>query len=162
MQKLRRKIEFLETGKQRVRMRLNRIHQDPLLTPTTSLSGIKPKMLIGPEYHDYPEYDHYGEQMIHEHAIYADENELIKKQIRADALLSRSLQQEERDQALKQNKQVEYDVPSVHHIDILQIKMESNDEQFQDTDYFSFFMAYQAPHYCNRQEIENPTLRVTS
>ena len=40
-------------------MRLNQIQQDPLLTPTTSLTGIKPKQLIGPEYQDYPEYDNF-------------------------------------------------------------------------------------------------------
>ena len=45
MQKLRRQIEFLERGMQRVRMRLNRIQQDPLLTPVSSLTGIKPKQL---------------------------------------------------------------------------------------------------------------------
>ena len=39
---------------QRVRMRLSRI-QDQLLTPTTSLTGINPKQLIGPEYHEYSE-----------------------------------------------------------------------------------------------------------
>ena len=44
---------------QRIRMRLSRIHQDPLLTPTTSLTGIKPKQLIWPEYHDYSEHDQY-------------------------------------------------------------------------------------------------------
>ena len=165
MQKLRREIEFLERGMQRVRMRLNRIQKHPLLTPTTSLRGIKPKQLIGPEYHDYPENDCYREQMIHEHAINPEQNNLIEKQISADALLSRQLQEEERNQALNQNKQLKYDVPSVHHIDRLQVKMESNDGQLQGTDYKPFvrsFMAYQAPNYHNRQEIENPTFRVPS
>ena len=58
MQKLRREIEFLERCMIRLRMRLNRIKQDPLLRSTTSLTGITPKQLIGPEYHEYPEYDH--------------------------------------------------------------------------------------------------------
>ena len=48
MQILRREIKFLGRGMQRVRIRLNRIQEDPLLTLTTSLTGIKPKQLIGP------------------------------------------------------------------------------------------------------------------
>ena len=67
--------------------------------------------------------------MIHGHAIYPGQNDLIEKQIRADGLLSRQLQGEEGDQALKQNKQVEYGIPSACYIDRLQIKMESNDKQ---------------------------------
>ena len=59
LQTLRREIEFLESGMQRVIKRLNRIQQDPLLTPTTSMTCIKLKQLIGPEYQDYPKYDQY-------------------------------------------------------------------------------------------------------
>ena len=43
--------------------------------------------------------------------------------------------------------------------------MQSNDEQLQDTDYKPFIgpvMAHQTPNYHDRQEIENPTLRVPS
>ena len=162
MKKLRRELQFVEWGMQRVRTKLNKIQQDPLLTPTTSLTGIKPKQLIEPE---YPEYYHHREQMIHEHATYPEQNDLIKKQIRADALLSRQLQEEERDHTLKENKLIDYDVPSVHHIGRLWVKRESNDKQLQDTDYKHLvrsFMAYQAPNYHKRQEIENPTLRVPS
>ena len=68
-------------------MRLNGIQQDPLLTPTISLTGIKPKQLIGPDYKDYPEYDHYRKQMIHEHAIYPEQNNLIDKQIKKRCLI---------------------------------------------------------------------------
>ena len=38
-------------------MRLSKIQKDPLLSPTTMLTCIKPKQLIGDEYHDYSEYD---------------------------------------------------------------------------------------------------------
>ena len=103
--------------------------------------------------------------MIHDHAICPEQNDLIKKWIRADGLLSRQIYEKERDQALKQNKQVEYDVPSVHHIDISQVKIESNDEQLQDIDYKPFvrcFMAYHTPNYLERQERENLTSRVPS
>ena len=79
MKKLRREIEFLGRGMQRVRMRLNRIHQDPLLNPTTSMISIQPKQLIDLEYHSYPENDHYRERMICEHDMYVEQNDLIKK-----------------------------------------------------------------------------------
>ena len=82
------------------------------MIPTTSLIGIKPKQLIGPKYQDYPEYDHYREQMIHKHAIYPKQNDLIETQIRVYALLLKQLKEEKRDQPFKQNTQVEYNVPS--------------------------------------------------
>ena len=53
----------------------------------------------------------------------------------------------------------------MHHINRLQIKMERNNTQLQEGDYKPFvrsFMAHQEPNYLNRQEIENPTLRVPS
>ena len=59
-------------------MRLSKIQEDPLLTHT-SLTGIKPKQLIGPEYHDYSEYDQCTEPMIQEHDIQTEQNDLIKK-----------------------------------------------------------------------------------
>ena len=61
MQKLRWKTELLERGMQRVKTRLSKIQQDPLLAPTTSLTGIRPKQLIRLEYHNYPEDDQYQE-----------------------------------------------------------------------------------------------------
>ena len=89
---------------------------------------------------------------------------MIEKHIRADALLSRQLQWEEREQVLKQNNQKEYDVPSVYHINRPQLNTESNDEEMQDTDYKLFvrtIMADQPSNYHNRQEVENPTLNST-
>ena len=77
MQTLRREIEFLERGMQRVKTRLCKILQEPLLTLATSLSDIKPKQLIRPEYHDYPEYDQYTEPMIQEHDVQTGPNDLI-------------------------------------------------------------------------------------
>ena len=73
MQKLRREIEFLERDIQRVKTRCSKIQQDPLLTPTTSLTGIKPKQLIWSEYHDYPEYDRYTEHMVQEHNVQTEQ-----------------------------------------------------------------------------------------
>ena len=88
---------------QRVRMRLDRIQQDPLLTPTTSLTGIKPKQLIRSDYQDYSVYDHYRHKMIHEHALYPEWNDSIEKQIREDVLVWRQLQEEERRPGFKIN-----------------------------------------------------------
>ena len=53
MQKLKREIEFLGRCMQKVKTRPSKIQQDPLLTCTMSLTGIKPKQLIMPEYHNY-------------------------------------------------------------------------------------------------------------
>ena len=148
---------------QRVRMKLNRIQQDHLLTSTTSMAGIILKQLIEPEYHDYLDNDHYREQMIYEHTMYAEQNDLIEKQIRADTLLSSWLQDEERKQFLKQNNQVECDVPPEYHIGRYHIKTERKDKQVQETGDKTFvrsIMTEQAPNYYNIQEIENPTLRV--
>ena len=63
---------------QRVRRRLNRIQQDPLLTPSMSLTCIKPKQLISSEYQDCSENDHCRGQMIPEYAICPKQNDLIK------------------------------------------------------------------------------------
>ena len=59
MQKLKGEKEFLERGMQRVRTRLDRIQQNLLLTPTTSMRSIRPKQLIESEHHDYFKYDHF-------------------------------------------------------------------------------------------------------
>ena len=64
MKKSKKEIKFLERGMQRVTMRLNRMQQDLLLTPTASMTSIRPKHLTEPEYHNYPENDHYIDQMI--------------------------------------------------------------------------------------------------
>ena len=71
--KLRREIAVLERDMQRMRARLERIQQDPLLTPSTSMVSIGPKQLIEPEYHDYPENDQDRIQIRHEHAMYVNQ-----------------------------------------------------------------------------------------
>ena len=63
--------------------------------------GSRPKQLIEPEYRDYLENDHYREWIVHEHAMYAEQNDLIEKQIRADNSLLRWLQDKEGEQYLK-------------------------------------------------------------
>ena len=100
MQKLRREIEFLERGMNKVKTRLSKIQHDPLLTPMTFLKVIKPKQLIGPEYHNFPEYDQYTEHMIQEHDIQTEQNDMIERQIMTDASLSKQFQEEEKGQVL--------------------------------------------------------------
>ena len=46
MSKLRREIEFLERGMQRLRTKLNRLQHDPKQTPSMSITGIRPKYLL--------------------------------------------------------------------------------------------------------------------
>ena len=84
MKKLRRQIEFLERGLQRVRIGLNKT-QDPLLTPTTSLTGIKPKQLITSKYWDYSENDHYLEKWYLKLQYVQNEMTWFKKQRTTDA-----------------------------------------------------------------------------
>ena len=78
MQNMRRKIEFLERCMQRGSIRLDRIQQDPLLTPSISMVGIRLKQLIEQEYHDYLENDQNREQTTHEHARYVNQYDLTK------------------------------------------------------------------------------------
>ena len=145
MKELKRETEFLERVMQRVRMRLNRMQQDPLLTLTTLMTNIQPKQLTEPEYHNYPENDHYIDQIICEHDMYVKQNDLAEKQLRADALLSRQLQDEER----KQNNQAEYDEPPEYHRQVSG-KIKKKNKQLQETDNKPFArsnMREQAPNY---------------
>ena len=51
MSKLRREVDFLEKGMQRVRMKLKKLQQDPTLTPSRSTVGVRPKQFV--DQHDY-------------------------------------------------------------------------------------------------------------
>ena len=62
--------------------------------------------------------------MMPEHVLCQEQNDLIEIQIRTDALLSRQLQEEERDQALQKHKQAKYDVTSMHQVNRFQVKGE--------------------------------------
>ena len=54
------------------------MQQDPLLTSTTSVLHIRPKQLMEPEYHEYLKHDQYREQMMHEHTMHVEQNDLKK------------------------------------------------------------------------------------
>ena len=53
MNKLKREIEYLERGMQRIRMKLTNLQQDPTQIPVTSRVGSRPKKIISqPNYND--------------------------------------------------------------------------------------------------------------
>ena len=118
MQKLRREIEFLERGMQRVKTRLSKI-QDPLLTPTTLLTGIKSKQLIGTEYHDYPEYNQYTYTGI----WCTDRTKLPDRKTNQDRHLSiKKIARRTMRPGFKKNYQIEHDDHFNCHIDKPQVK----------------------------------------
>ena len=57
-----------------------------------------------------------------------EQHDIIERQIRIDTLLSRQLQEGERNQAIKSNCQTEYNDPLPYHIDRGQGKLEDNYE----------------------------------
>ena len=64
--------------------------------------------------------------------------------------------------SFKLNNQVEHHVPPTNHIGIFHIKTEGKDKQLQETDdktVVSSIMTEQEPHFYNKQEIENTTLK---
>ena len=68
--KLRREFEVLERGMQRVRTKLDRLHQDPAQTYLMSIIGMRPKELIGQ--YDYHYKDQGRIQASHENDICID------------------------------------------------------------------------------------------
>ena len=112
----------------RVKIRLSKIQQDVLLTPKTSLTGIRSKKLIKSDYCNYLQDDQYPKYIRQKHDTQTEQHDTIERQIRTDTLLSRQLQEEERNQAIKSNYQTEYDDPLPYHIDRGQVKLEDNYE----------------------------------
>ena len=101
--------------------------------------------------------------------MYVDQNDLTEKQIRTDTLLLRQLQEEEREQFLKQNNQEVYDIPPKYHIGRCQIKTESKDKQLQETDDKAFdgladwlLQNEKVSVLTNSQEYEMATAKSTS
>ena len=52
MGKLKRELEFLERGMQRVKTKLQKLLQDPMLTPSSSTVGLIPKQFVNQHYYD--------------------------------------------------------------------------------------------------------------
>ena len=95
MHKLRRDIEFLEGWKQRVRTKLNRLQQDPIQTPPTSIAGLWPRELLEQGYHDHHDKDQDRVQIRHEHDKYdmCIDTYPTMEQINADFIWYRQLQE---------------------------------------------------------------------
>ena len=63
---------YIEKGIQRVRIKLNRLQQDSIQTPSTSIADKQPRHLLEQHYHEHQDKDQDRVQMRYEH----DENDL--------------------------------------------------------------------------------------
>ena len=90
--KLRKEIEFLERGMQRVRTKLKRLQQDPTITSSMSIISLRPKQLG--EQHDYHAIEEGRHQVRCENDMCSDPYTTIEQQIRFDAILSRQIYDE--------------------------------------------------------------------
>ena len=79
----------LRRGMQRVRTKCNRLQQDPIQKPLTSITGIQPRELLEEDYYEHHNKDQDRVQVRHEHDLYVDLYSTKEQQIRADAILSR-------------------------------------------------------------------------
>ena len=92
MCKLKREIEILEWGMQRMRTKLHRLQQDLMQMPSTSKASILPRQLLGQDYYDQHDKDQDRVQMrceYDEHDMSVDPYSTREQKIRADAVLSR-------------------------------------------------------------------------
>ena len=105
MDKLKREVEFSERGMQIVWTKLHKVQQDPTLTPSMSMVGLKPKQFV--DHHDYHIMKQGKFQDTHDNDRYNGLHSSIEQQVRADAMLSRQIYKEELTQFEKQIKQVE-------------------------------------------------------
>ena len=95
MSKLKREMDYLERGMQRVRMKLAKLQQDPTQTQVTSRIGIGLKKIIDQQdYHINAEQDR--NQDIYNTNMYSGPYPTIEQQIQIDAMLSRLFHKEEK------------------------------------------------------------------
>ena len=104
---MRKEIEFLERGIQRVRTKLKTLKQDPTLTPSMHMIGLRPKQLG--EQQDYHEIEWGRDDIIYENDLCIDPYTTIEQQIRVVVILSRQSYEEEQIQFKKQLNQIESD-----------------------------------------------------
>ena len=60
-----------------------------MLTPTISLTGIRPQKMMWSDYHNYIEDGQYPDYIIKDHDLQTEQHDMIERQIRTDTLLSR-------------------------------------------------------------------------
>ena len=93
MGKLRREVEFIEKGMHRVRTKLQKLQPDPPLTPSMSVVGLRPKQFV--DQHDYHIMELGKVQDSHDNDGYIGLYSTIEQHIRADAISSRKIYEEE-------------------------------------------------------------------
>ena len=113
MGKLKRKLEFLEIGMQRIKTKLQKLQQDPTLTPSISTVGIRPKQFV--DQHDYHIMKQGNAQDTYDHDRYIGPYCTIQQQIWADTMLSTQIYEEQR-QFEKQIKWVENKRSNEYHL----------------------------------------------
>ena len=124
MLNLSRDISFLERRMQRVRTKFNRLQQDQIQNPSTSIAGIWPRQLLEQEYHDYYDKVQDRVQMRHkhdDHEMCIDQYATTKQQKWTDAILSRQLQKEQQVQCRKQINKIEDNTPAKCYVVSVQI-----------------------------------------
>ena len=121
MGKLKRELEFLERGMQRVQTKLQKLQQDPTLTPSMSTVGLRPKQFV--DQHHYNIMKQGKTQDIHDNDRYIGQYSTIQWQIRADAMLSRLIYEEGQKQFEKLIKQVEYKRSNKYHSNLIRKQM---------------------------------------
>ena len=105
MGKFRREVDFLERGMQRVRIKLQKLQQDPTQTPSMSMVGLKPKQIV--DQYDCHVMEQGKVQDTHGNDRYIGLYSTIEQQIRADAMLPRHIYEEEWKQFEKQIREIE-------------------------------------------------------
>ena len=81
MSKLRREVEFLERGMQRVRTKLKRLQQDATLTPSMSTVGLRPKQFV--DQNAYHNMEQGNIQVTHDNDMYINPYSTLEQQIKS-------------------------------------------------------------------------------
>ena len=105
MSKLKRELEFLEMGMQRVKTKLQKLQKDSTLMPSMSMVGIRPKQFV--DQNDYHVMKQSKVQGAYDHDRYIGPYSAIGQQTRADSMLWRQIYKEEQKQFEVQIKQEE-------------------------------------------------------
>ena len=105
MGKSKREVEFLEKGMQRFKTKLQKLQQDPALAPSMSTVGLRPKQFV--DQHNCHVTKEGKVQGTHDNDRYIGPYSTIEQQIRANAMLSKQIYEEEQKQFEKQIKQTE-------------------------------------------------------
>ena len=132
MGKLKRELEFLKRGMQRVKTELQKLQQDLTLTPSTSMVEIRPKQFV--DQHDYHIMKQCTVQNTYDHDRHIGLYSTSEQQIRADAIFSRQIYNEEPRQFEKQTKQVDNKRFNEWHLNSMRNQTIPNQSNFLSKD----------------------------